>query len=218
MTQEKLAAMASVSVRTVQRAEEGRTMSAEVWNDFEAVLGSSPVLARRRATDGKENSFYRKTFKPLRRLKSAKDLLEAVTIASASKLDYDVEPTAEILPTLKRAVAFLEARLPQPWNRERRKYRPTSVVQRLEDETALNGLIELLHGIGASIFYESYWEDMIYPQEDFEFGLFVSDEQEAEARHCLHVVISASEKDRESFPEVVDWGVKVIESGDDVPF
>lgn len=131
------------------------------------------------------------------------------------------ERTPEILPTLKRAIEFLEARLPQPWNTQQRRYRPLSVVARLEDETALNGLIDELHGIGASIFYESYWEDILYPQEGWESGLFVADEQEAEARFLLHVVISASEKDRESFPEVMDWGVTVVESDpldNEVPF
>jgi hypothetical protein len=39
------------------------------------------------------------------------------------------------------------------------------------------------------------------------------------ARFLLHVVISASEKDRETFPEVMNWGVTVIETEtDDVPF
>jgi hypothetical protein len=119
--------MASVSVRTVQRAEEGRKMSAEVWKDFEAALGSSPVLARRRDTEGMESSFFRKTFKPLRRLRTAKDLLDAMMSTSVGKLDYDVEPNADILPTLKRAVEFLEKRLPDPWAPARRSYKPLSV-------------------------------------------------------------------------------------------
>jgi hypothetical protein len=161
MTQEKLAAMASVSIRTVQRAEEGRQMSAEVWKDFEAVLGSSPVLARRLVRDGEESSFFRKTYKALRRLRTAKDLLEIMVVASASKLDYDVDPTAELLPILKRGIQFLEPRLPDPWNVDQRRYRPASLVEQLEDETALNGLIDELHGIGVSIFYESYWENVL---------------------------------------------------------
>ena len=219
MTQEKLAAMASVSIRTVQRAEEGKNMSYEVWKDFEAVLGSSPVLARRVLSDQKESSFYRKTYKPLRRLRTAKDLLDKMVICSASKLDYDVEPTAEILPALKRAVEYLEARLPQPWNPDRRSYRPASLARRLEDETELNGSINELHGIGVSLFFESYWEDVIYPMEDEWEGLVTREGQEAEARTLLHVMLSASDKDRETFPEVASWGIEVVEvDGDDVPF
>lgn len=219
MTQEKLAAMASVSIRTVQRAEEGKRMSSEVWKDFEAVLGSGPILARRVITDGTESNFFRKTYKPLKRLRTAKDLLEAVHITSAGKLDYDVEPTAEIFPVLKRAVEFLEPRMPQPWNSDRRRYRPANLVQQLEDETALNGLIDELHGIGVSIYYESYWEDIIYPKEDDFGGLYVADKQEAEARILLHVMLSASDKDTEPFPEVMSWGVDVVESDDnEVPF
>lgn len=222
MTQEKLAALASVSIRTVQRAEEGRKMSLEVWNDFEAVLGSSPMLARRRPSDGKEtSSFFRKTYKTLRRLRTAKELLDAMTITSTSKLDYDVEPNAEILPVLKEAVEWLEARLPDAWTIARRRYRPQTVLQRLEDETALNGLLERLHGIGASIFWEHYWEDIIYPKESegFDDHLYVDQGQKPEGRFLLQVVISASEKDRETFPEVMDWGVEIVESDDtDVPF
>jgi len=219
MTQEKLAAMASVSVRTVQRAEEGKTMSQEVWKDFEAVLGSSPVLARRVVSDHKESSFFRKTYKPLRRLRTARDLLDKMAITSASKLDYDVEPTAEILPSLKRAVEFLEARLPDPWNIQRRHYRPANLAARLEDETELNGLIEELHGIGVSIFYESYWEDVIYPRVDEWGGLSLGEARDAEGRILLHVMLSASDKDRETFPEVNDWGIEVVESDDsDEPF
>lgn len=194
-------------------------MSPEVWRDFEAVLGSGPVLARRTISDGKDSSFLRKTYKPLRRLRTAKDLLEIMVRTSASRLDYDVEPTAEILPVLKQAVEFLEARLPQAWDPLRRRYRPANLVQQLEDEAALNGLIEELHAIGVSIFYESYWEDVIYPKEDEYVGLFVADKQEAEGRVLLHVMLSVSDKDRESFPEVIDWGVEVVESdSDDVPF
>lgn len=219
MTQEKLAAMASVSIRTVQRAEEGKRMSPEVWKDFEAVLGTGPVLARRVISDGKESSFFRKTYKPLKRLRTAKDLLDTVHRTSAGKLDYDVEPTAEIFPVLKRAVEFLEPRMPVPWNTERRRYRPANLVQQLEDETALNGLIDELHGIGVSIYYESYWEDVIYPKEDDFGGLYVAEAQEAEGRILLHVMLSASDKDTELFPEVMNWGVEIVESdGDDVPF
>lgn len=220
MTQEKLAAMASVNVRTVQRAEEGRAMSAEVWKDFEAVLGGGPVLARRRTEEGKVSSFFLKTYKPLKRLRVAKDLLDKMQIASVSKLDYDVEPTAQILPILKKAIEFLECRLPQPWERDQRRYRPATVLRRLEDEAALNGLIEELHGIGASIFYESYWEDIVYPHLDYEGDPFTVPDQKPEARHLLHIVISASDKDRETFPEVQDWGVEVVEreDNDEVPF
>jgi hypothetical protein len=219
MTQEKLAAMASVNVRTVQRAEEGKKMSAEVWKDFEAVLGSSPVLARRVISDQKESSFFRKTYKPLKRLRTAKDLMDTVHITSASKLGYDVEPTSEILPVLKRALEFLEPRMPQPWNPQRRKYRPLSLVQQLEDESILNGLIDELHAIGVSIYYKSYWEDVIYPVDDEWEGLVVKDGQEAEGRILLHVMLSASDKDTELFPEVAHWGLEVVTSdNDDVPF
>ena len=219
MTQEKLAAMSSVSIRTVQRAEEGKSMSAEVWKDFEEVLGSGPVLARRVITDGKESSFFRKTYKPLKRLRTAKDLLDTVHITSVGKLDYDVEPTVEILPVLKRAVEFLEPRMPQPWKSDQRRCRPVNLVQQLEDETTLNGIIDELHGIGVSVYYESYWEDIIYPQEDEFGGLYVADRQEAEGRILLHVMLSASDKDTEPFPEVNDWGVAIVESeNDDVPF
>jgi hypothetical protein len=219
MTQEKLAAMASVNVRTVQRAEEGKKMSAEVWKDFEAVLGSSPVLARRVVSDQKESSFFRKTYKPLKRLRTARDLMDTIHITSASKLGYDVEPTCEILPVLKRALEFLEPRMPQPWNPQQRKYRPTSLVQQLEDESMLNGLIDELHGIGVSVYYKSYWEDVIYPVDDEWEGLVVKEGQPAEGRILLHVMLSASDKDTELFPEVVSWGVEVVSSdGDDVPF
>jgi len=222
MTQEKLAALASVSIRTVQRAEEGRKMSLEVWKDFEAALGSSPMLARRRPPDGKEtSSFFRKTYKTLRRLRTAKELLDAMTITSTSKLDYDVEPSAEILPILKEVVEWLEARLPDAWTIGRRRYRPQTVLQRLEDEAALTGLLERLHGIGASIFWEHYWEDIIYPKESegFDDHLYLDQGQKPEGRLLLQVVISASEKDRETFPEVMDWGVEIVESDDtDVPF
>ena len=34
--------------------------------------------------------------------------------------------------------------MPQPWNSDRRRYRPANLVQQLEDETALNGLIDEL--------------------------------------------------------------------------
>ena len=219
MTQEKLAAMSSVSIRTVQRAEEGKRRSAEVWKDFEEVLGSGPVLARRVITDGKESSFFRKTYKPLKRLRTAKNLLDTVQITSVGKLDYDVEPTVEILPILKRAVEFLEPRMPQPWKLDQRRCRPANLVQQLEDETTLNGLIDELHGIGVSVYYESYWEDMIYPKEDEFGGLYVADRQEAEGRILLHVMLSASDKDTEPFPEVNDWGIEIVESeDDDVPF
>lgn len=218
MTQEKLAAMASVNVRTVQRAEEGKKMSAEVWKDFEAVLGSTPVLARRVISGEKESGFYRKTYKPLKRLRTAKDLMDKVHITSVGKLGYDVEPTGEILPILKRALEFLEPRMPDPWNRDRRKYRPTSLVKQLEDESELNGLIDDLHGIGVSIYYKTYWEDVIYPVDDEWHGIVTMEGQEAEGRTLLHVMLSASDKDTELFPEVASWGVEIVESDDDVPF
>ena len=215
ITQEKLAAMASVSVRTVQRAEDGQRMSDEVWKDFEAALGSTPTLARRRET---RTDRYRQ-FKTLRRARSAKDFLDALALSSVAKLDYDVEPTSEILSVLKRSIEFIEARLPRPWSEHERLYRPSSLVQRLEDETACNEIIDQLHGIGAAIFYATEWIQVIYPKDGYECGPYVDHNQPPEGRYLLQAVISASEKDRELFPEVYDWGVEVAaDQNDDVPF
>jgi transcriptional regulator with XRE-family HTH domain len=222
LTQRALAGLAKVTPRTIQRAETGEKMSLRVWKALEASLGSSPMIARRRASEGETSAFFRKTFKALRRLRTAKELLDAMTITSHSKLDYDVEPNAEIVPVLREVIQWLETRLPDAWNVDRRRYRPSSVLERLEDETALNGLIDRLQEIGASIYWEHYWEDIIYPQEaaGFDGHLYVDKDLKSEGRFLMQVVISASLKDRDTFPEVMNWGVEIVEDDDDsdVPF
>lgn len=217
MPQKKLAAMASVSIRTLQRAEEGRRVSDGVWRDFEAALGSSPTLARRseRKTDR-----YRQ-FRQLKRAQFARDFFEALGQAAVVKMDCDVEPTANVFPVLKRAIGFLEERLPNPWNSDRRRYRPATLLQRVEDEATLNELMDELHGIGAGVYYELQWGHLRYPQADWQGSLHVMEGQEPEGGFLLHVVISASDKDRESFPEVLDWGIETVEDpfeNDEVPF
>jgi hypothetical protein len=213
MTQENLVEMTGIKLRTVQRAEKGLKISDRSWGVFETHLGTFS-LARRseRRTDR-----YRQ-FRSLRRVKSAREFLEALGQASVVKMDSDVEPTKDVFPILKRSIAFLEDRFPDPWNTEQQKYRPKTLLQRVEDEATLNELMEELGGIGAGIYYELQWGHVIYPQEDLRGDLYEG--REAQGHYLLHVVVSASNRDRESFPEVQDWGLRTVEDpfDDEVPF
>lgn len=214
ITQEKLAALASVNVRTVQRAEQGKRVSDEVWMDFEAALGSTPTLAKR--SEQKVDRYC--PFRNLRRARSARDFLELLGQAAVAKLDCDVEPTPDVLAVLRKAVGFLEERLPRPWSTSQRRYLPDSLLKRIDDEAALNELLDELHGIGAGLYAELQWGHVYYPDEDFAGDIV--EPHEPTGRYLLQAVVSASDKDRESFPEVQDWGVRVAEDpfDEEVPF
>ena len=215
MTKQNLADAARVSLRTVERAEQGLKMSDRVWRSFETHLGTFSVARRsRRPVDR-----YRQ-FRQLARVKSAREFFELLAQARVAKLDCDVEPTSDVFPVLKRIIAFLEERLPNPWEVARQRYRPPTLLQRVEDEAMLNELLGDLHGIGVGIYCELRWGFVIYPKEGFDGEPYVATGQDAEGQFLLHAVISASEKERESFPEVQDWGLETVEDplGDDVPF
>jgi transcriptional regulator with XRE-family HTH domain len=215
MTKQNLADVAKVSLRTVERAEQGLKMSDRVWQTFEMHLGTFSVARRsERRVDR-----YRQ-FRQLARVKSAREFFELLAQASVARLDCDVEPTADVFPVLKGVISFLEARLPNPWDLARQKYRPPTLLQRVEDEASLNELLGELHSIGAGIYCELQWGFVIYPKEGFDGEPYVATGQDPEGQFLLHAVISASDKERESFPEVQDWGLETVEDplGDEVPF
>lgn len=215
MTKQNLADVAAVSLRTVERAEQGLNMSDRVWQAFETHLGRFSIARRsERRVDR-----YRQ-YRQLARVKSARDFFELLAQASVAKLDCDVEPTADVFPVLKRIIAFLEERQPNPWDLAHQKYRPPTLLRRVEDEATLNELLGELHTIGAGIYCELQWGFVIYPKEGFDGEPYVATVQDAEGHFLLHAVISASDKERESFPEVQDWGLETVEDplGDDVPF
>jgi transcriptional regulator with XRE-family HTH domain len=213
MTQQNLAEHCKVKLRTVQRAEKGLSMSERTWAAFETQLGAFN-LARR----SKHRTDRYRQFRPLRRMKSAREFLEALGRASVVKIECDVEPTKEVFPILERSISFLEDRFPDPWNLARQKYQPKTLLERVKDEAALNDLGEELNAVGAGLYYELQWGHVLYPQEDYRGDLMAG--SEAEGHFLMQVVISASTKERDSFPEVQNWGLQLVGDpfDDEVPF
>lgn len=225
MTQEKLATLASVSERTVQRAEAGQTMSLETLNDFAAAL-EMPLSEL--VIDPDEIN----TEEPLglRRVQSPRGLIEDLAKAGVAVFECEVDALPEELEPLLKLVELIEARLPCPWEMNQNPG-AGSLKEKLSVGAEVAGLLAALAPFKIGLFTSTSWIMVQYPRWDVDEGCrYTRDGQRFERVMALHLVIARGPDERLYRKAPTHWGNLTIQPttapsfgsfpdlDDDVPF
>jgi len=123
MSQEKLAILANVNKRTVQRAEKGEPIALETAAFIAEAIGVSPSTLRGAQmelfeADRKESEVV------LVSVNSGRRIINTLQSSFEAIIEYDVEPTIDNIEPLSQLAKSLEPFKPDPWEVPHEKYDP----------------------------------------------------------------------------------------------
>lgn len=204
MTQEKLAILASVSERTVQRAEAGHTMSLETLNDFAAVL-EMPLSAL--VVDPDEINSEEPL--GLRRVDSPRTFIEQLAKATVAVFECEVDSSDEELDSLIKLVELIEPRMPTPWDFDQNPG-AGSLKERLLAGANISTALNSLSGWEIGLFSSASWIYAQVPRWDVDEGCrYTRDAQRFERVMALHIVIARGGDDRLYRKPPSNWGLTI---------
>lgn len=153
MSQEKLALLANVNRRTVQRAEKGEPVALETAAFIAEAVGATPASLRGKQMDlfePKEKSWDEVVLVPV---SSGRRIVDAVRKSFNAEITYEVEPTQENVELLARLASLLEPFEPNPW--ETPSEGP-SHVSILRAQAEVNEVLSALAQVGIFAFLGTY--------------------------------------------------------------
>ena len=190
ITQDKLAYLAKVSLRTVQRAEAGQAVALETLNDFAAVL-ELPIDALVTSSSGDGV-----TSVALRRAISARALLNDIERAGVAHFDCTVDPIGTELEPVLAVIGLIESRLPVPWDVNERPAALT-LREKVELTAQLTTLLEKIEALRMGIYTHAAWIEAQYPKYDVDEGVtYTSGGQRYEMVMTLQLMICRSEAEK----------------------
>ena len=217
---------ANVSMRTIQRAETGCSISRE---NAEFIAAALEVPLSELRIDEAAPAFDRNghdNLVTLGRTRSGKALIEILHRSDMCRLDCDVDPDGSNVETLKSLASLIEARIPDPlsWTEE---HLFDSLAERLEVTARLNDHLRELEPLGIGVFVGSYSEKVRMPT--------VSPYEEPSVRAgtrpmpavLTRIVISATDRERLVVEKDYRWPVAIwtdepadwdVDLDADVPF
>lgn len=204
-SQETLATLSNVSVRTVQRAERGEVLRRENMADIAAAL-KVPVHALLMPEEDQEIAGGEGDRLTLRRASSGREIFDLIDASRLCKVESNVDPTPDRLPALREAIAVNEPWIPDPWE-DRPAF--SSLVQRLEAIAALDAAMSRLGEHGLGIYVGRRVELAVMPQE-FDEGWDVRRNQQPEAVSAGRILIADSAPEKRFVDAPTDWPVKVV--------
>lgn len=156
ISQEKLALLANVNRRTVQRAEKGEPIALETAAFIAEAVGVAPASLRGSQLElfePKEKAWDEVILVPV---SSGRRVIDAIRTSFKAEITYDVEPDQENVEILARLATLLERFEPDPWNPPS----PPSHVEILRGQAEANEILAGLSAIGVSVFLATYiaWE------------------------------------------------------------
>ena len=166
-SQETLASLANVGVRTVQRAEAGEAVRRENMADLAAAL-RLPLHALLAVEDEPEPAQQAERVS-LRRAGSGREIIDLVEVCRLARLECDADPTAETMPALTETIELIEPRLPDPW-RDPPAF--ASLADRLRAIAALDAALEKLAQHGLAVFIGRRFEQAVMPR-DYDEGYLI---------------------------------------------
>jgi transcriptional regulator with XRE-family HTH domain len=227
MTQEKLAAMSNVNIRTVQRAEKSEFLQLETVASLAAALKVTvPELtfsdgtdeSRRDdddAADGERNAVV------LRRITSGKILLDILCDSFSGKLYCEVEPTVENVEALTTMVEEIERLIPNPWATPLESD-SMSLAERLRTAVAWTTKLAALESFEVAIFAGTYTAKAQVPRFDLDEGhMYTSSGFPFEPVTICRVMLANKSSDRVVLKVTDKWTEPTPakpESADDIPF
>lgn len=202
MTQEKLAILSNVSERTVQRAEAGANMRLNTLADFAAALEipiSELVIEPEDRSADKDVG--------LRRVMSARALVDDLAKAGVATFDCDVEPTDTEMEPLLAVVDLVENHLPRPWDLEQQPA-ASSLSDRIRLAARLRALIEALAAGGIGLYAATSWIHARYPTWDSGEGCRCTyDNQPFQKVMTLQITIAREADDKVYRKPHMAWGL-----------
>lgn len=218
MTQEKLAAMSNVQVRTIQRLEAGAPVSLETLADVAAALRWTPE-AMGKAPDGDPAPEDAPWSASLRRVGSARSVFEVLEPVLLAKLECRVSPTRESLVPLKRLVLQLEAQMPpEEWDTPRWDTAPVSLADRLDAMAELEEALSAIEALGLALYAGRYTELAIVPRWDMDEGCyFTKTSFRPEPVELARLVIAPSAGERLTVSRAVAWSIRTL-AEEEIPF
>ena len=203
-SQETLATISNVSVRTVQRAERGEVLRRENMADIAAAL-KVPPHALLMPEEDQEIAGSEGDRLTLRRASSGREIFDLIDASGLCKIECNVDPTPDKLPALREAIAVIEPWIPDPW-----EDRPAfSLVQRLETIAALDAAMTRLGELGLGIYVGRRVELAVMPQE-FDEGWDVRRNQQPEPVSAGRILIADSAAEKRFVDAQTAWPVKVV--------
>ena len=214
-SQETVAALAKVGVRTVQRAEAGDPLKRDNMADIAAALKlplHALLAAEEEEEGGASGGVGAGELVTLRRAASARELFELIDESRLCRLDCDVDPTPETLPALAAAIETIEPWLPDPWE-DRPRF--PSLVARLETIARLDAAMARLSEIGLALFIGRRVELAVMPIA-FDEGYSTRRNQRPERVTTGRILIGQATPETRSVAAAVDWPVEVVREPGDV--
>ena len=229
MTQEKLAAMSDVNIRTVQRAEKGEYLQLETVASLAAALKVTvsalsvidSVDLGDRQRDEEDAGDLESNAVVLRRVTTGKALLDIVCGSFSGNLYCEVEPTTENLEALTTMVEEIERLIPDPWQSPL-ETESMSLAKRLRAAVALTTKLAALEAFDVAVFAGTYTARAQVPRFDMDEGHMYTGDRfpfqpvticrvMLEKRNYDRVVVKVTDKWNEPAPPKPD-------SDDDIPF
>lgn len=169
ISQEKLALMANVNKRTIQRAEKGAPIALETAAFIAEAVGVTPLSLRAAQLEIFEPDKKAWNEVVLVPVNSGRRIVDALRTAFEGDVNYDVEPTTENIEPLAKLASLLEPFKPAPWEIPPNQYDPDQATI-LKKQAELNALIPSLLEMGINIYLGTYPASRQMPRYDFDEG------------------------------------------------
>jgi len=169
MSQEKLAILANVNKRTIQRAEKGDPVGLETAAFIAEAVGVSPASLRGQQADLFEVGKKEWNEVILVPVNSGRRVIDALRASFEAEVSFDVEPTQDNIEPLAQLAEMLAPFKPEPWQTpfEAEEHSQADVLKRQAD---VNALLPTLLEMGINVFLGSYQASRQIPYYDMDEG------------------------------------------------
>lgn len=169
ISQEKLALMANVNKRTIQRAEKGAPIALETAAFIAEAIGVTPLALRAAQLEIFEAGKKVWNEVVLVPVSSGRRIVDALRSAFEGDVIYDVEPTTENIELLAKLASILDPFKPAPWEIPSALYDPDQATI-LKKQAELNEIIPNLLEMGINIYLGTYPASRQKPKYDMDEG------------------------------------------------
>ena len=190
MSQEKLAILANVNKRTIQRAENGDHIALETAAFIAEAVGVSAASLRgiQRELVAPDTTEWNEVI--LVPTNSGRRMVDALRTSFEAEITFDVEPTKDNIGPLAQLATLLEPFKPEPWEIPQAQYDP-SQADVLQKQAEVNALLPSLVEMGINVFLGSYPASRQIPRYDMDEGcMYIRETFSYESAQITLLVVS----------------------------
>ncbi|AWY99613.1 helix-turn-helix protein [Rhodobiaceae bacterium] len=170
MSQEKLAILANVNKRTIQRAEKGDSVGLETAAFIAEAVGVSAASLRGRQPDLFDVDKKEWDEVVLVPVNSGRRVIDALRSSHDAEISFDVEPTQDNIEPLAKLAGMLEPFNPNPWENPHERYEPAQ-AEVLQKQADVNTLLPSLLEMGINVYLGTYQAGRQIPSYDMHEGM-----------------------------------------------